>query len=219
MDRIPCRFLENLTSRESERIYLVCLYILLNPFTGKILKSTALQPSEFGEGSTIFDDKIIQLTWKQQQGYIYDLNSLAQIDAFQYPDAIEGWGLTHNNEHLIVSNGSSNIFFWNPETFKREKLINVVDNSRAFQKINELEYVEGKIYANIYTSNNILEINASTGEVTGILNLETLLPPSDKASLKDPYGEVLNGIAYHPERKTFFVTGKHRPKMFEIKIQ
>ena len=179
----------------------------------------AYEDAIFGEGITQFDHKIYQLTWKTKKVFVYDAKTLNKINEFNWP--YEGWGLTHNDSSLIVSTGGSNLYFVDPATFLIQRTLGVYNNYGYVSDINELEYVNGKIYANLYLHDNIIQIDPQTGLVTGNLDLSDILA---KASAKyDPKtvngGYVLNGIAYKKESQSFFITGKCWPLMMEIKLK
>ena len=179
----------------------------------------AYEDAIFGEGITEFDHKIYQLTWKTKKVMVYDAKTLQKINEMNWP--YEGWGLTHNDSSLIVSTGGSNLYFVDPATFSIQRTLGVYNNYGYVSDINELEYVNGKIYANLYLHDNIIQIDPQTGLVTGNLDLSDILA---KASAKyDPKtvngGYVLNGIAYKKETQTFFITGKCWPLMMEIKLK
>ena len=190
--------------------------------TGKILQQvkTSSDSTVFGEGITVFNNKIYELTWKTQKVYVYDLTTFKKISEFNWP--FEGWGLTTNGKELIVSSGSSNIYFVNPENFKILKQINVTDNNGPVSLLNELEYVNGFIYANIYETDYIVKINSETGNVVGKIDCSNLLQKSgmniNAANYSVNTGDVLNGIAYDSAKQSFYVTGKTWPALFEIKL-
>lgn len=187
--------------------------------TGKVLQKVDLDASYFGEGLTIFNDKIYMLTWQSGTGFVYNLKDLKKIDSFQYGKSKEGWGLTNDGQKLFKSDGTEKIWFLNPDTLVEEDYIETVTNSSINDSANELEYVDGKIYANVYQKSGVMIIDAKSGAMEGVVNfggLSTKVTHHDSWSEKD---NVLNGIAYHPERKTFFVTGKEWDKLFEVKIQ
>jgi glutamine cyclotransferase len=173
----------------------------------------------FGEGITIFNQKIYQLTWKEHKVYVYDANTLQKEKEFYWQ--YEGWGITHNDTSLIVSTGGSDIYMVDPNSFTIQKTIGVYNNYGYVSDINELEYVNGKIFANIYGQNDIVVIDPNTGQIINIINFSNLLAQSgvkyDPRSI-DP-GYVLNGIAYQPTTKTYFITGKCWPVIVEIKIK
>ncbi len=185
--------------------------------TAKVYDQIDLDPNVFGEGITILDGKIYQLSWQSRIGFIYDVNEFKKIDTFQYGQSKEGWGLTNNDTHIYKSDGTAKIWLLNPETLKEESYIEIVTNKALSKNANELEYVDGKIYANVYTKEGIMIINAESGAIEGVVNMGGLSKKITKTPTWD-VNNVLNGIAYHPTRKTFFVTGKDWNKLFEIKI-
>jgi glutaminyl-peptide cyclotransferase len=187
--------------------------------SGKALESRKLKPEYFGEGSVKVGPKIIVLTWQENVGLIYDAATLKEIGSFPYQNSREGWGLTYDGKQLLRSDGSNRIWKMNAETYKEEGYIEVYDHTGPVQSLNELEYIEGKIYANVYTTNKIVVINPKTGAVEAEIDLSALVP---KKYFKDGFEEgnnVLNGIAYDPTSKRLWVTGKKWPKLFEIKLQ
>ena len=187
---------------------------ILNLKTGKVDKKAVLDNAVyFGEGITIFKDKIYQLTWQNQKGFIYDAKTFKKLGEFSYQG--DGWGLTHDSTHLIMSDGSSNLKFLNPETLKVESIVSVVDNNGPVSNVNELEYVDGSIYANVWQRDYIIKINPSSGKVIGKLNLDSIVR---EMRVKAPNADFLNGIAYNPQSKTLYVTGKLWPTVYEIAI-
>ncbi len=180
--------------------------------TGNVLKRHVLPGQYFGEGLTIFQDRIIQLTWRSRTAFVYDKESFELLQQFIY--GTEGWGLTHDGKRLIMSTGSSNLHFLDPSTFRYIGQINVHDERGPVGMLNELEYIEGEIYANIWKTEKIARINPDTGSVVGWIKLEGLLSADDYAQPVD----VLNGIAYDDENDRLFVTGKLWPKLFEITL-
>ncbi|MFT3845037.1 MAG: glutaminyl-peptide cyclotransferase [Lacibacter sp.] len=183
--------------------------------TGKILKETFIPGPLFGEGITMLQNKIYQLTWTEKKGYIYQFPEFKLIREFSF-DLAEGWGLTNNGKELIVSDGSSNIYFWNPETLKETKRISVQDNNGLRNNLNELEYINGAIYANVYLTDEILKIDPETGNVTGSLDFSDLR--KNFPELNNPSCDYFNGIAWDSSGNRIFVTGKYWPKLFEIKL-
>jgi len=180
--------------------------------TGEVQQEVPLEPAYFGEGITVLDGKIFQITWQEQTAFVYDLATLAQEKQFSYPT--QGWGLTDNGRCLIMSDGSSTITFRDPDTFAELGQITVIDDNGPITQINELEYINGEIYANIWKQNRIARISPKTGHVLGWLlldDLTTIVSPTNP-------DDVLNGIAYHPETGHLYVTGKRWPLLFEIKI-
>ncbi len=181
--------------------------------TGKATKSIALDPSFFGEGITLLNGRIYELTWQNNKVFVYDAKTLKKIKEFSWDH--EGWGITNNGKDLIVSTGSSNLYFVDPETFKEKNIIGVMDNNGPVGNLNELEYVDGAVYANIYLFDYIVKIDPSNGHVTGKINLSGILQKSGKPYNPD---NVLNGIAYNTNKKSFYITGKNWPALFEVKL-
>lgn len=182
-------------------------------------KKVNLPKELFGEGITIFNDKIYQLTWKEHKVFVYDANTLKKEKELYWQ--YEGWGITHNDTALIVSTGGSDIYIVDPNTFAIKKTIGVYNNYGYVSDINELEYVDGKIFANIYGLNEVVVIDPATGQIINNINFSNLLA---QAGVKyDPttidVGYVLNGIAYQAKSKTFFITGKCWPVMVEVRVK
>jgi glutaminyl-peptide cyclotransferase len=182
--------------------------------TGKVLRKVEVAPQFFGEGLALLNDRAYQLTWQSQQGFIYDPNDFRLLKTFNYTG--EGWGLTHDGHSLILSDGTPRIRFLDPETFAVQRTINVADGQLPIHQINELEYIKGEIYANIYQTERIARIDPQSGKVTAWINLSGLLSQQDRQ--QRPV-DVLNGIAYDEARDRIFVTGKLWPKLFEIKLK
>ncbi|MBE2221636.1 MAG: glutaminyl-peptide cyclotransferase [Anaerolineae bacterium] len=181
--------------------------------TGVVQNSSTIPEQYFGEGITVFNDKIYQLTWKNQTGFIYDQDSFELLGTFSYPT--EGWGLTHDGEQLIMSDGTNNLYFLDPDTLEIKNKIPVFDeNGNPVMLLNELEYINGDVYANVWQTNRIARINPTTGQVTAWIDLTGILSPD---LLTQPV-DVLNGIAYDAENGRLFVTGKLWPTLFEIKL-
>lgn len=185
-----------------------------NVFTGETYKKNDLPSGFFGEGVTIFDGKIIQLTWKENIGLVYDLN-LSQTATFKYGKSKEGWGICHNGKQLFKSDGSEKIWILNPQNFQEEDFIQLCTDKSIFSNANELEWVDGKIYANTYQKDGIMIINPENGAIEGIVDVRGLKEKVEQT----PDLDVLNGIAYHPIRKTFFITGKNWNTVFEVVFQ
>jgi glutaminyl-peptide cyclotransferase len=181
--------------------------------TGKVLKKIEVPDRFFAEGLALFNGRLYQLTWQTQRGFVYDLNSFDKLREFSYSG--EGWGLTRDASSLIMSDGSSRIRFLDPDTFEVRSLITVQDNGREVLQLNELEYVKGEIYANVWMTDRIARINPQSGKVNAWIELSGLLPPEAR---EDPMA-VLNGIAYDEASDRLFVTGKLWPKLFEIKLK
>ena len=172
----------------------------------------SLPGSEFGEGITLLGGEMFQLTWESNVCHVYDVASRKKLRDHRYPG--EGWGLTTDGEKLYMSNGSSTIYRVDPKTFQREGRITVTLRGETLNYINELEWIDGKIWANVYTTNYIVIINPETGVVEGMIDCEGLLSDEDITTRTD----VLNGIAYDAATKRIFVTGKRWNKLFEIEI-
>ena len=185
---------------------------IVEPETGEVTRIHRLPPEYFGEGITIHGDRIIQVTWQSRVGFVYDISSLEALGSFEI--ASEGWGLTSDGSSLILSAGTSTLRFIDPETFQETQTVEVRDGDEAVTKINELEYIDGEIYANIWQTDMIARIDPLGGSVLGWLDLGGLREHIDDESSID----VLNGIAYDDETGHLFVTGKLWPLMFEIEL-
>ena len=192
----------------------------VNLETGAVEQQVDLDPSYFGEGIAIFDERIYQLTWQANRGFIYDLSSFEQLGEFEYPT--EGWGLTHDGEQLIMSDGTPTLYFRDPETLAVTGSVSVYDGmgiigpvNGPVQRLNELEYIDGYVYANIWQSNIIAIIEPETGRVAGWIDLSGLLNEADRGELSV---DVLNGIAWDAEGERLFVTGKLWPRIYEIEL-
>jgi len=182
--------------------------------TGKVVQKIDLDKQIFGEGMTIFNDKIFLLTWRKNKGLVFNLETFEKEREFNYNQSKEGWGLTHNAEKLIKSDGTERLWYLNPETGDEENFIEAYTIDRAVDKLNELEYIDGKIYANKWQKNSIVIINAITGAVEGIADLKGLQTKAGRSG--DEF--VLNGIAHDTVNDRLFVTGKDWEKVFEIKL-
>lgn len=180
--------------------------------TGEIVREVDLAPEFFGEGITLVGDQVFQLTWKAQTGFVYDLKTFRLLRRFSYSG--EGWGLASNGHEIYLSDGSSNIRVLDADSFLEKRRLKVRDGSTPVDQLNELEIVEGEIFANIWHSSRIARISPQTGEIVGWIDLSGL--PSTVYRLDAE--AVLNGIAYDPTRKRLFVTGKLWPSVFEIKL-
>ena len=180
--------------------------------SGDILKRVSLPDECFGEGISVCDDTIVQLTWKSGVGLVYDRNDLREIGSFPYDT--EGWGITYDGERLIMSDGTSRLHFLDPATYTVEEVVKVVDGDSPVMQLNELEYINGLVFANVWKTDRIAIIAPTDGGVVGWLDLAGLLESQQAASGAD----VLNGIAYDSENDRLFVTGKLWPWLFEIRI-
>jgi glutamine cyclotransferase len=179
--------------------------------SGKVEQQVDLAGEFYGEGIALVADRIYQLTWQSQRGFIYNRDSFERVGEFTYPT--EGWGLTYDGLHLIMSDGSDQLFFRNPADFSEVRRVQVSAAGVPVARLNELEYVNGVVYANIWQTDTIVRIDPNNGQVLAEIDLTGLLPAEDRAG-----ADVLNGIAYNPQTDTFLVTGKLWPKLFEIKI-
>lgn len=186
----------------------------VDPKTGKVLQIVTLDDVYFGEGATVLNDEIYQLTWQHNEGYVYDVNTLEKKRTFKYFQNMQGWGLVTDGEQLYMTGGDPNIYKVNPTDFSMIDYVTVATNSSIIPAINEMEWVNGKIFANVYTQDAIAIIDPKTGAVEGVLNLSSL---KDKVAHHDDL-DVLNGIAYNKKSDTFYVTGKNWGTMFEIRI-
>ena len=180
--------------------------------TGEVVQKREIPEQYFGEGIVNWKDRLIEITWQTQTGFIYDLATFAPRSEFRYPG--EGWGLTQDGKRIIMSDGTSEIRFWDPETLQEIGRIAVTDEGHSVRELNELEWVKGEVYANIYQTDRIARIDPASGKVTAWIDLQGLLSPADRARPVD----VLNGIAYDAKNDRLFVTGKLWPKLFEIRL-
>lgn len=180
--------------------------------SGEVLQSISLDAKYFGEGAAILGGKIYQLTWEEQTGFIYDAGSFEKVGEFGYTGA--GWGLTTDGQYLYMSNGSEKILVLDPQTLRPIRTIEVYTDQDRVIYLNELEWIDGEIWANVYTTDRIVRIDPATGVVKGIIDLKRLLPSADK----DLSTDVLNGIAHDPATGRIFVTGKRWKKLFEIAL-
>jgi len=182
--------------------------------TGEVYKKVELADKYFGEGITILNNKVYQLTWQNNEGYVYNADTFKKEKTFTYFKPMEGWGLTNDGKYLYQSDGTEKIWIVDPTTFKEVDYLNVYSFETKIKAVNELEWIDGKIYGNVYQKDAIAVINPKNGAVEAIINLADL----KKKITQLPDTDVLNGIAYNPKTKTIFVTGKNWDKMFEIKV-
>lgn len=180
--------------------------------TGKVLQSVNLDRSYFGEGTTLYNDEIYQITWTSRKGFVYDAQTFNLKRTFNYPT--QGWGLTTAHEQLVMSDGSNVLYFLEPQSFTEQSRIEVYDNNGPVNQLNELEWIDGKIYANIYLSERMVIIDPTTGRVEAEVDFSNLLDNKDKHANID----VFNGIAWDGAKRRLFVTGKNWPKLFEVKL-
>lgn len=180
---------------------------------GVVLEQRELDPVWFGEGLTLLGDRVLTLTWRGGTGFIWNAADLTPRGEFSYTG--EGWGLTHDGDRLILSDGTPALRFLDPVTMVETGRVTVTLQGRPISRINELEWVDGEVFANVWKSDVILRIDPASGVVTGVIDLSGLLPPRTGPDAAD---EVLNGIAWDPETRRLFVTGKHWPTLFEIRL-
>ena len=180
--------------------------------TGQAVQEISLPRQYFGEGITVVNQQIIELTWRTEIGFVYDQNSFRQLRSFNYPG--EGWGLANDGSQIYMSDGSSEIRVWDPGTLQEKRRFTVHDGAKPASNLNELEYVRGELYANVWQTDSIVRISPRDGQVLGWVDLSGLLSAADREEQVD----VLNGIAYDVLGDRLFVTGKLWPKLFEIKI-
>jgi glutamine cyclotransferase len=181
--------------------------------SGKVLKQVAVPAQYFAEGLAVLNGKAYQLTWQNGKGFVYDLESLRLESEFYY--AGEGWGLATDGQSLILSDGTDQIRFLDPQVFAVQRTIRVADHDRPVKLLNELEYVKGEIFANVWRTQYVVRIDPRTGKVVGVIDFDGLLAPGDYTDTTD----VLNGIAYDPAKDRLFVTGKRWPKLFEVRLK
>lgn len=181
--------------------------------SGRVLRQISLQDEYFGEGITVFPDRILELTWQSHAGFVYDRAQFHLLKTFTYEG--EGWGLANDGEHVYMSDGSAQIRVWNPKTLQEERRITVHLGSKQFDSLNELEWVGGEIFANVWQTDKILRISPRDGAVLGIIDLPGLLSREEREAGAD----VLNGIAYDAQGERLFVTGKLWPKLFQIELE
>jgi glutamine cyclotransferase len=180
--------------------------------TGKVIKQISVPREYFAEGMTVFNNKVFQLTWQGHKGFIYDPETFQKQGEFDYTG--EGWGLTHDGQSLIMSDGTNQIRFLDPKTLRTTRTISVFDEGEPVNELNELEYIDGEIYANIWQTDRIVRLDPKSGKILGWIDMTGLLKMKDRTGEED----VLNGIAYDEAGKRLFVTGKMWPKLFEIEI-
>lgn len=186
----------------------------VNYKTGEVWKKIDLDPTIFGEGITILNDKIYQLTWQSKIGYVYNIHTFEKEKTFSYNESKEGWGLCHHGDIIYKSDGTEKIWTLNKESVVETGNMQLVSNKAIYSKANELEYVDGKIYANSYLNDGIMIIEAETGIILGVVDCRGL-----KEKITSKNKDVLNGIAYNPKTNTFFITGKNWEKMFEVTFE
>jgi glutaminyl-peptide cyclotransferase len=181
--------------------------------SGKVLKKISLSPDLFGEGLALVDNHLVQITWQTHKGFVYDRDTFRLIREFTYDT--EGWGITYDGKYLIMSDGSSALTYLDPQTYQPVKKLNVTMNGRPVLELNELEFIEGEIWSNVWQTDTILRIDPATGKVTSYLDMRGVLPRESRTGHED----VLNGIAYDAEHKRIFISGKKWPRIIEIKLK
>jgi glutaminyl-peptide cyclotransferase len=180
--------------------------------TGRVIRQHNLDASLFGEGITLFKDRIYQVTWENKVGFVYEKSSFKMINKIYY--STQGWGLTTIDNNIVMSDGTNVLYFYEPEMFTVISRIEVYDNERKVDQLNELEYIDGEIWANIWNSDLIARIDRVSGKVIAYIDLKGILPESERNTETD----VLNGVAYDQIGKRIFVTGKKWPKLYEIRL-
>lgn len=186
--------------------------------TGKTLQQVQLPAQYFGEGSLKIGDKIIMLTWQENIGFVFDAKTFKQLGTFPYEQSREGWGLAFDGKQILRTDGSNRIWLMNADTYKEEGYIEVYNNKGPVEQLNELEFIDGKIYANVYLSNKIVRIDPKTGIVEAEIDLTALVPKNFFKTEDERNNNVLNGIAWDAKGKRLFVGGKKWPKLYEIKL-
>lgn len=184
----------------------------VRPETGAIIQQVKVEDRYFAEGLALVGDELLQLTWEENTGFVYDKTTLRLTGTFTYPT--EGWGIAWDGRQLVMSDGSANLYFLDPKTRSRQRVLTVTDGGRSVARLNELEFVRGEIWANVWQTDRIARINPVTGRVKGWIDLTDLLRPEARG----PEGDVLNGIAWDRASDRIFVTGKKWPWLFQIEI-
>jgi len=184
----------------------------VNLESGEVLERIDLAPEYFAEGLTFWNETLVQLTWREGTGFVYSLDDFSLLERFTYPT--EGWGLTQDGERLILSDGTATLYFLDPVTFLAEDSVTVTYQGEPIQRINELEYIRGEVYANLWQTDEIIRIDPANGQVLGWIDLTGILP----SEFRQDDTDVLNGIAYDLEGDRLFITGKFWPKLFEVRL-
>jgi glutamine cyclotransferase len=179
--------------------------------TGKAVQKQTIDGAYFGEGISIFNNKLVELTWQSHKGFVYDLGSFKKLQEFSFPT--EGWGMTTDGKKLIMSDGTSTLYYLDPNTYQNVGKLEVFDDKGPVSKLNELEYIDGQIYANVWETDEILRIDAVSGKVLAVIDMSGLL-----GSYANEKVDVLNGIAWDAQNKRLFVTGKYWPRIFQIEV-
>jgi glutaminyl-peptide cyclotransferase len=184
----------------------------VKPETGAVIQQVRVDDRYFAEGLALVGRELLQLTWEENTGFVYDKDTLKRLRTFTYPT--EGWGMAYDGADLVMSDGSSRLFFLDPVTQKTVRTLQVIDAGRPVERLNELEFIRGELWANVWTTDQIARIDPKTGRVTGWVDLTGLLRPEARG----PEGDVLNGIAWDKAGDRIFVTGKKWPWMFQIEV-
>lgn len=184
----------------------------LNASDGSVVKSRQLASRYFGEGIAVANNQVFQLTWRENMVFVYDLDSFTPVTSHYWPR--EGWGLTFDGQHLIVSDGSDQLYFVDPQSFQPQRQVAVRIQGQPVHQLNELEYIDGEVWANVWMSQQIVRINPQTGQVTGVVDLTGLVDQTQTGGNE----AVLNGIAWNPDTRQLYVTGKLWSHIFEIEL-
>ena len=190
----------------------------VNLETGKVVKIANVDPKVFAEGISIVGDKIIQMTYRKKIGYVYDKNTFNLLATFNNNVGVEGWGMCFDGDKLYLDDSTNRIWFLDKDTYQQTGYIDVCDDTRAIPEVNELEMIDGKLYANVYTTNDILVIDPKTGAVLQKADMSGLWPLKDRPADFDSGDKVLNGIAWDAKGKRLFVTGKKWPHLYQIRF-
>ncbi|WP_183563374.1 glutaminyl-peptide cyclotransferase [Mucilaginibacter sp. SP1R1] len=190
----------------------------VNLQTGKAIQLTKLKDEYFGEGLSVVGDKVVQLTWKNKVGLVYDKATLKLLSTFANNVGVEGWGMCFDGKKLYMDDSTNRIWFLDKDTYQQKGYIDVCDDKGQIDSLNELEYIDGKLYANVYQTDDILVIDPKTGAVLQRINMKDLYPMTERPADRDWGNNVLNGIAYDAPTKRIFVTGKKWPKMYQVKF-
>jgi glutamine cyclotransferase len=186
--------------------------------TGKVLVQTKLENQYFGEGLSVIGDKVVQMTYRNKVGFVYDKTTLKLLKTFPNNVGVEGWGMCFDGKKLYLDDSTNRIWFLDKDTYQQTGYIDVCDDKKQIDSVNELEYIDGKLYANVYQTDDILVINPKTGAVEQKIDMQNLYPESERPAGRDWGNNVLNGIAYDAATKRIFVTGKKWPKMYQVKF-
>lgn len=181
--------------------------------TGRVLKQVPVAREYFAEGLAVISDRAYQLTWQSQRGFVYDADTFRQLATFTY--AGEGWGLTTDGTQLVLSDGTSRLRFLDPKTFAVVRTVDVTLDGVPLERLNELEWINGEIFANVWQTDTVVRLDPATGKVRGVIDFTGLLPAAERA----PDTDVLNGIAYDPATGRLLITGKHWPKLYEVRLK